>query len=169
MDLSLAAVEFRTGFLSRLLRRANIKALHLGPHGVSCLGVDGTAACEPFGYEHLAPAEIRRGRLWGTIVLADASGRRFHAAGLRNRVADRAGTALAARVILHASRDHLASLVAWAGSHAELVSGTRFISRWEHDRWIETWADSADWERLHRQELGEGLPLLASGPTTTPQ
>jgi DNA helicase-4 len=161
MNLSPAALEFRAGFFSRLFRRANIKAIHLGSCGVSCLGLDGAAACEPFSYEHLGPAEIRRGRIWGTVVLADVSGRRFHAVGLGNRAAERMSAALAARVTLHASRDRLASLVAWAGSHADLVSGTRFISRWEHDRWMETWADSADWERVHREEIREGLPLLA--------
>jgi DNA helicase-4 len=161
MDLSPPAVEFRTGFFSRLFRRTNIKSIVLGPHGVSCQGLDRTTACKPFSYEHLAPVEIRRGRLWGTVVLADVSGRRFHAAGLGNRVAERAAAAMAARVTLHASLDRLTSLVAWAGSHADLVSGTRFISRWEHDRWMETWADSADWEKRHREEIGECLPLLA--------
>lgn len=162
MDLSPAAVEFKTGFFSRLFRRANIKSIVLGPRGASCQDLNGTPACEPFSYGHLAPATIRRGRLWGTVVLADVSGRCFHAAGLGNRVAERAAAALAARVTLHASRDRLTSLVAWAGSHADLVSGTRFISRWEHDRWMETWADSADWEKQHRQEIGEGLPPLAA-------
>jgi DNA helicase-4 len=161
MDLSPAAAEFRTGFFSRFFRRANIKAIALGPLGVSWQGLDEASACEPIDYDNLVPAEVTEGRLWGTVGLADVSGRRFRATGLTNRVAERVAAALAARVTLHASRDRLESLVAWAGSHADLVSGTRFISRWEHDRWMETWADSADWERTHRDEIGGALPLLA--------
>ena len=161
MDFSPPAIEFRAGFLSRLFRCASIKSIVLGPHCVSCHGPNGTAACEPFSYERLAPAEVKRGRIWGTVALADVSGRRFRVSGLGNRVAERAAAALAARVTLHASRDRLTSLVAWAGSHADLVSGTRFISRWEQDRWIETWADSALWEKQHHEEIGEGLPGLA--------
>jgi DNA helicase IV len=162
MDLLPATVEFRTGFLSRLLRRTNIKTVSLGPHGVFCLGADGAAVGEPIAYERLAPVETRTGRLWGEIVLADTSGRRFLATGLRKRVVEKLAAALSARARLSASRDRLEPLVAWADSHAELVSSARFISRWELARWTDTWADSADWAQRHRDDIEEGLPLLAA-------
>ena len=162
MDLTPAAVEFRTGLFARLFRCATFRAIVLGPEGVSCQGPVGTAACDPLSYANLTSTEISTGVFWGAIVLADVSGRRLRAAGLTNRVVKRVAAALAARVTLHASPHRLTSLVAWAGSRAELVAGTRFISRWEHERWVATWADTAKWEREHRETIREGLPLLAS-------
>lgn len=161
MDLWPATIEFKPGLFARLFRRANFRSIVLGPQDVACQGLEPSLACKPFGYDQMAPAVITRGRLWGTILLADVSGRRVHVAGLGNRVAGRVATALAARVTLHASRDRLTALVAWSGSYADLVSGTRFISRWELEGWRETWAVYAAWEQQHRAEIEDGLPHLA--------
>jgi DNA helicase IV len=176
MDLTPAVVEFKACLLARLLQRATFRSIILGADGVSCRGgkrdrrrdrcrgqePDRAVSCAGFSYGEIAPAETRRGLPWGSVVLSNACGRRFVATGLRNRDVVRLAAALSGRAMIHASRDHLESLVAWVRSHADLVSGARFISRWEHERWMETWAAAAAWEEHHRAELQECFPGFAA-------
>ena len=162
MDLSPTVVEIRTAWLLRLLRCTGLRAVILETARVECVALDGTPAGEPFAYEDLAPVEITCGRFTGSIVLADISGRRLRVTGLWNRAAERIAIGLTARVSLQGSRERLGSLVEWAGSHAALISGHRFISRHEHARWVDTWAETAAWEACHRDAIREALPHLAA-------